>query len=507
MMDSSQQIKMGALMSYFALGINVLSGLIYTPWMISSIGREDYGLFTLAMSVINLFVFDFGLSSAVTRFVSKFLAEGRQDRANDCLGLVYKLYFYIDIVLFIVLTSVFFFIPQIYHELTPDEIDKFKVVYVVAAIFTVTSFPFIPLNGILTAYEKFVPLKVCDVINKLLIVGTMTICLLMGGGLYALVIVNAVSGTITILLKIICIKRYTSAGIHWGYKDSKLFKEIISFSGWTTVVSVCQRLMFTLAPSILGIISGSTAIAIFGIAASIESYVYYFAYALNGMFLPRVSQILSKQGDVMPLMNKVGRIQLMIVGSIVFGFICLGEHFINIWVGESFAQSYWCSILLIIPTLIYLPQEIGIQTIIAKNEVKYQALVWTAMAVVNIILSFLLGRIWGAVGISLSICIAYFVRTFGMDVILKNRLKLNLSPFFVNTFAKVGWVFVPVCILSALINNILPSDGILLFIIKTVVYLAIVFVALIIVSNQEEKNLVTSIIGAVLRKKNNKDFK
>lgn len=500
-MNSSQQIKMGALMSYFALAINVVSGLVYTPWMISSIGRENYGLFTLAMSVINLFVFDFGLSSAVTRFISKFLAEGREDKANDCLGLVYKLYFYIDIVLFIVLTLVFFFIPQIYQQLTPDEIGQFKVVYVVAAIFTVLSFPFIPLNGILTAYEKFVPLKVCDVIHKVLIVGAMTICLLMGGGLYALVIVNAISGIITIALKIYCIKRYTGAGVHWGYEDSVLFKEIISFSGWTTVVSVCQRLIFTLAPSILGIISGSTAIAIFGIAASIESYVYFFAYALNGMFLPRVSQILSKKGDVMPLMNKVGRIQLMIVGSIVFGFICLGQHFINIWVGNSFEQSYWCSILLIIPTLIYLPQEIGIQTIIAKNEVKYQAFVWIAMAVTNIVLSFVLGRIWGAVGISLSICIAYFVRTFGMDAILKYRLKLNLTPFFVNTFAKVGWVFLPFFLLSTLFNCLLPSHGIVHFIIKTVVYLAVVFVALVLVSNKEEKNLVKGIVGAVLRKK------
>ncbi len=493
---------MGALMSYFALGINVLSGLVYTPWMISSIGREDYGLFTLAMSVINLFVFDFGLSSAVTRFVSIFLAEGKQDRANDCLGLVYKLYFYIDAILFIVLTLVFIFIPQIYQELTPEEVEKFKVVFIVAALFTVFSFPFIPLNGVLTAYEKFVPLKVCDVIHKVLIVGAMTVCLLMGGGLYALVIVNAISGAITILLKVICIKHYTGARIHWGYKDTRLFKEIISFSGWTTVVSVCQRMIFTLAPSILGIISGSTAIAIFGIAASIESYVYYFAYALNGMFLPRVSQILSKKGDVMPLMNKVGRIQLMIVGSIVFGFICLGQHFINIWVGDSFGQSYWCSILLIIPTLVYLPQEIGIQTIIAKNEVKYQAFVWIAMAIINVVLSFVLGRIWGAVGISLSICIAYFVRTFGMDAILKHRLKMNLKPFFVNTFAKVGWVFIPVFILSIVFNLLLPSQGVFVFLIKVVVYLILTFIALLIVSNNEEKNMITSILGSVLRKKN-----
>ena len=94
--SSSNQIKLGAILSYFALGVNILTGLFFTPWVINSIGRANYGLFTLALSVITLFVFDFGLSGAVTRFVAKFLAEGRQDKANNCLGLVYKLYFYID---------------------------------------------------------------------------------------------------------------------------------------------------------------------------------------------------------------------------------------------------------------------------------------------------------------------------------------------------------------------------------------------------------------------------
>ena len=115
-MSSSKQLKFGALISYVAIAINIVTGLLYTPWMIHSIGRENFGLYTLAMSVISLFVFDFGLSSAVTRFITKYLAEGRQDKANNCLGLVYRLYFIIDIVLFLVLVGVFFFIPQIFRH-------------------------------------------------------------------------------------------------------------------------------------------------------------------------------------------------------------------------------------------------------------------------------------------------------------------------------------------------------------------------------------------------------
>ena len=66
------QLKVGAAISYMALGINILTGLFYTPWMIHTIGKANFGLYTLALSVISLFVFDFGLSSAVTRFIAKY---------------------------------------------------------------------------------------------------------------------------------------------------------------------------------------------------------------------------------------------------------------------------------------------------------------------------------------------------------------------------------------------------------------------------------------------------
>lgn len=148
------QLKAGATISYLALGINIITGLLYTPWMINSIGRTNFGLYTLAMSVISLFVFDFGLSSAVTRFIAKYLAMDRPDLANKCLGLVYKLYIYIDIVLFLALVIVYFFIPQIYEELTPEEIERFKVVYSIAAIYSVLSFPFIPVMVFLRLMKK-----------------------------------------------------------------------------------------------------------------------------------------------------------------------------------------------------------------------------------------------------------------------------------------------------------------------------------------------------------------
>ena len=173
------QIKVGAIISYIALFLNVLIGLLYTPWLINTIGKSDFGLYTLAMSIIGLLAFDFGLGNATSKFISQYLAEDRQDKVNDLVGMIYKLYLIIDVCILLIMGVLFFFLPHIYSGLTPEELDRFTDVFLIAALFCVISFPFIPQNGILNSYEKFVQLKSCDLFNRLFIVLTMSLCLVL----------------------------------------------------------------------------------------------------------------------------------------------------------------------------------------------------------------------------------------------------------------------------------------------------------------------------------------
>lgn len=180
--NSRDQIKIGAILSYLSIGINIIAGLLYTPWMVDTIGKSDYGLYTLANSLITLFLVDFGLSSAVSRYVAKYRAEGRQDKVNNFLGAVYKLYLIIDAVIFVALLIIYFCIDSVYVKLTLAELEKFKVVYLISASFAVINFPFVTFNGILNSYEQFIPLKLADVIYRILLVALTVITLLFGCG-------------------------------------------------------------------------------------------------------------------------------------------------------------------------------------------------------------------------------------------------------------------------------------------------------------------------------------
>ena len=258
------------------------------------------------------------------------------------LGLTYKIYILIDFIILTVLVIVYFNIEFIYKELTPNEITTFKTVYIIAAMFSVISFPFTTLNGILIAYEQFFELKVCDLFHKISSVILIIIALFYGYGLYALVTANAASGLATITIKYFIIKCKTPVRANITYKSKTMIKDIFSFSVWSAIVSIAQRFIFNITPSILGAVSGAASIAIFGIASSLEGYVYTIASAINGLFLPKISRIVARENssyNLLQLMIKVGRIQLFIIGLILIGFICVGKDFVLLWMGQDYNLS------------------------------------------------------------------------------------------------------------------------------------------------------------------------
>jgi O-antigen/teichoic acid export membrane protein len=496
--DEKNQIKLGALISYISIAVYMLAGLLYTPWMVRTIGRESYGLYTLATSLISMLVLDFGLSAAVSRFISKYNAEKDQASVDNLLGLVYKLYLAIDGIICLALVIAYFFIGAIYKRLTPGEIQQFQVVYIIASSFSVLSFPFLTLNGILTSYEKFAYQKACDLFNKIAVVLLMVGALMHGFGLYALVTINAICGLATIAIKLLIVKKKTPVKVNFKYKNKTTLKEVLGFSAWITVGSIAQRFIFNIAPTVLGVVSGSVSIAVFGIASTVEGYVYTFATAINGMFLPRVSKIVTgkdKSERILELMIRIGRVQLYIIGLLVIGFVTVGKEFIALWIGNGYKAAYYCVVLLIIPSIFELPQQIAQTMVVAVNKVKQQAFVYSSMAIFNMVCIYFLSRLWNEIGAALSICLAYLVRTIAMNIIYHKELDINVLGFFKECHIKMIPALAISMGLGILVQSLIPTSGWSVFLAKamlvTLLYATIMWLFAL---NNYEKSLAKSIV-------------
>lgn len=450
-LTSSQQIRLGALLSYFSIFLNIGAGVIYTPWMIRQIGQGEYGLFTLANSLISLFMIDFGLSAATSKYVSEYHVRNEEEKVNNFLGAIYKLYLFVDTIILLTLVVIFFFIDKIYVNLSIHELAQFKVVYCIAALYSIISFPFITTNGILTAYEKFVQLKMADVLYRVLVILFMVIALINGKGLYALVTVNATVGLLVIVYKIFIIKKATPVKVNFKHTEKGIYKEVFGFSFWTTVASLAQRLVFNITPSILGMVSGALEIAVFGIVTTIESYSFTITNAINGMFMPKISKIYiedNRDDRIMNLMLKVGRFQYALNGILVVGFLVLGKSFISLWMGKDYINAYYGIVLVLIPGLLYNPMQIAHTAMVVRNKVKKQAEVNLLMGIVNVLLSYNLSKKYGVVGACIAICIAYLFRTIALIIIYKKDLALDMILFVKKCYIR----YLPILAISTIVG-------------------------------------------------------
>jgi O-antigen/teichoic acid export membrane protein len=496
-MDSKKQIKNGAVISYIAIIINILASFLYTPWMVHSIGKSDYGLYTLAVSLISIFLMDFGIGSVVTRFASKYRVDNDTQSINNLLGIVFKLFIIIDLVIFVILTITYFKLGDIYIGLESGELQQFKMLYLIIAGFSILSFPFTILNGIFNAYEYFVQLKLCDLLQKISTIVLIVLALLNGYGVIAMVAINTLTGIVIIAVKLYLLKHHTTIKVNFRCKSRLLLKEMFDFSIWVTIIGIAQRLTYNIAPSILGIASTSYEIAVYSPAAALAGYFYTFAIAIDGLFLPTIFRKLAekKKEDILTIMIKVGRFQIAILGLISVGLVCVGKEFITLWMGVEYEKSYYCTLLLILPAVFEYSQQIARLTIVAENKVKLQSIGLVSTSILNIPIALFLSYYLGSVGVCLAICITSFLNLIYMNTIYYKVLKFDMFRFYKICYLRM---IIPICTTIALAFVILSriqQSGWLWFAIKGII-VTVIFCVLTLISNvsKEERSKLIYII-------------
>ena len=82
----SNQRKMGALLSYAVIILNMLVGLVYTPFLIRKLGQAEYGLYSIVYSVMNyLTVMDMGFGNAIIIYTARYINQNDKEKQDKYL--------------------------------------------------------------------------------------------------------------------------------------------------------------------------------------------------------------------------------------------------------------------------------------------------------------------------------------------------------------------------------------------------------------------------------------
>ena len=432
--DSKVRIGRSVFLSYASIVFSILTGLLYTPWLIQELGSSDYAIYTICVSLMTYFTVDFGIGAAITRFVAKYRANNEEHKINGLLGIALKLYLVIDVIVMVALVIMYFLLEQVYVGLTVAELQRLRVVFIITGMMTVCCIPVMPLNGVFVAFGRVYEVKKFDLMQKALTVGLICLSLLTGSGLYVVVLINAAVTVVINGIKLLTIHKQERVIPKLQTKDRQITKSLLTFSAWVAIAMIADKFFFSFQPTLLGIFSDSTAISVFAVATAIEGYILLFADGLNGIFLPHVTNLVVKKNDpkeISDLMIRVGRVQMLIVSLFIMGIITQGKDFIPIWFGAEYKLAYYAAVIVLIPCFIHLTQSIATETLYATNQVRYRALSYTLSSTVNVILTALLAPRLGAIGAAIGIACGFVVgHEVTLNVVYAKVLKLDLRRFF-----------------------------------------------------------------------------
>lgn len=502
--------KIGVLMSGFLMVFEMLSTLLYTPYLIRTLGQSEYGIYTLVFSITAyLTLLDLGVGNAIVRYVAKYRATGQQDMQRRFLG-VATIYYAIIAVLALVLGGVIIaFFPQLFAKgLAEYEIIKAKKLMKLTVLNVAVTLCTSPYMHVLTAYEKFFVSKGIAIIQVFVRVSICSVVLYFGMGSLGVV---AVTLTLNLLMRL-CVIIYVTFKMKLlpYYKKIEIgfIKKIASYSSWILLQMIATQINHMADQVLIGMFATSSAVilGIYGVGSQINQYFQSIAGAFTGVLMPGVVRIVEKDGSPTRIqceMERVGRIILMVLGLIWSVFLVFGRQFVLLWAGEKNMDAYIVSLLLMTPQVLILSQCIGAQALWAKEKHKFQSILKFLIVVVNVAVTICLIKIWdplmgAAVGTTISLILGDILV---MQIVFKKDLGLKITSYFRNLFKGI-LPCIAVCIaIGTLLNIFIGFHGWIGFLLNCGIMVASYGAVLFLFGmNSYEKNLLLSTVKKVIKK-------
>ena len=495
------QLKAGVILSYLSTAISIVIQLVYMPVMIRLLGKSEYGLYSLVSGVVSyLSLFSLGFSGSYLRFFARYY--NNKKKLASLNGMFLTLFSILSAMAAICGIVLSFFPEQIFgSRLSDRELLKARILMIILVVNIAVSLLSSIFDSIISAYEQFIFQRIMGLVSAIVNPFICLPLLLMGYGSVMIVIVTTGITFARFVVNVwFCVCKIRIPVSFRGFQWS-LLKEIAVFSSFLLINMIIDQINWNVDKLILGHTSGTEEIAVYGVASQFNSLFMTFSTTISSVFAPRVNHIASHkennyQIEFTRLMVKIGRIQWLILGLLTCGFIVFGKYFIvHIFAGEGYEDAYTTALYLVIPVLIPLIQNIGIEMQRALNRHQFRSIIYLIIAVSNVAISIPLAGRWGAVGAAMGTAFSLLIGNgLIMNIFYHKVLRINMIYFWKEILGTWKGFLIPM-VLAALIMKYVVFENLKVFLISAFIFTVVYCVSVLKFScNEEEKNLVFGMI-------------
>ena len=427
-MKNSEKLLYSSIARTLFLIVNIVVSFFMMPFIVGKLGDHWYGIWVIIGSIATYYyLLDFGLASAVTRFVTEQIEINNYEKANNIINTALVIYCCVSIII-IVVTFILMLFVKLFVQ-TNNDILLIRSIILIIGFNMALEFPAKAFAGIIQSHLRYDLQTYSNFISFTISTFSIIYFLGKGYGILSLALITLICNQISNILYYTIAKfLFPSMKIGFKYFKRKIIREVATFSAWAFIIQIAHQIRFKLDAFVIGAIISSTAVTHYFIAARLVEYFMNLIFKATNIMTPSFTMDFARK-DMKSLQMKVLLITKINAVLAFFGcgiVIILGKPFIIRWMGIEYVDSYPVLVALIIATTVGIVVNPLDNVLYAINRHRFLAILNMIEAILNLILSLILIYKFGILGVAIATCIPLLIARFFLIPIYTCK-KINLS--------------------------------------------------------------------------------
>jgi len=324
--------------------------------VLNSLGVQDYGIFSIISGVVTmLHGVSNVLSNATQRFYSIAISEKNTKRLRDVFSTSLSIQLILSVIIVIIGETVGLWFVNSQLNIPDDRIIPMNWLYQTSIFSFIALLLQTPYSSATIAYENVKMFSIFSLLDSLLKLGaSLLIPLTPIDGLITYGILLLLVSIIILVLFISFVQRNHTDIRYQKPKEKKIYRELLSFSGWSLFGSLAGVGMFQVNTILINIFFGLTTSAARAISLQFNMAINSFVSSIVIAIKPRMVMLYA-EGSY-DYLNKIFYLSTKIIYYILLAislpFLLEMEYILTLWIGYSNPQTALFSRLIVIYALI-----------------------------------------------------------------------------------------------------------------------------------------------------------
>lgn len=272
---TEKKIAKNTMLLFLRMALLTVINLVAVRYVRKGLGIEDYGILNAATGIVQIVIcLKSILATSTQRFISMALGKGDTDNARDSFSVSVKLSRVLSVIVFLGMETVGLWFVCTQMKCPESRYTAMLIVYQLAVVNFILTLLQVPYLATVLAYEKMNVFAFVTVAEGLIsLAAALLLCIVPGDRMIFYAVMLIVANLLGYILYGVYVSQRIKDIFYQRVKDEKLFRQVLSFSGWTVYGSVAGAMMFQGNMLTLNVFAGPVANAAFAVSLQLNNAI------------------------------------------------------------------------------------------------------------------------------------------------------------------------------------------------------------------------------------------